>query len=135
LSSTATPASSSTDLEDLVDPERLDRGLEELRRLREDQLAVQLLEPLGRLDEIAQRRGVDELQEAQVEDQMQAPLLDQRVDLLADLGEVERVELAGEGENGDVAGRFPLDLHAVPLWSLEADETTILGLKSQRDPT
>jgi hypothetical protein len=66
---------------------------------------------------------------------VQAPLLDQRVDLLADLGQVESVELAGEGENRDVAGRFPLDLHAIPLWSVEADETTILGLNSQRDRT
>ena len=96
------------DPEDLVDPERLDGRLEELRRLREDQLPVQLLEPLGGLDEISQRRRVDELELAQVEDQARASLLDQRVDHLAGLGQVE---LTREGENGDVASPFRLDLH------------------------
>ena len=92
-------------LEDREDASRpsVDQGLaQELARAGQHHLAAGSFTALGHLDEVAERRRVDERQQADVEDEQHVPGLDHPVDALAEHGQVEGVELAHEREDDDV---------------------------------
>ena len=97
----------------LVDADLRHDIAHERGRLRDHQLAVFGSAALVGLDDRAEGRRVDELDETHVEDQVVDPTIQQVFDLLHQRWAVERVELALERQGGVFVVETLVDLHSV----------------------
>src|SRR5438874_2750636 len=119
-----------SDFERLVEPRQLENAADGRLEPGEEELSAGLPYALQRLHQGGEARAVDEADLAEADENRPAPLGQQPVDCLFEIGSATRIELAGGGDERNACFVAQIDFHDVAL--APARHSTLASVCSER---